>query len=278
MTIAFELQWLSTDLCKNHVLFFNNATTHTKQPDGSLSARYMPKKTSSAGKNWGVEITACNTNGKPIYRSNGKTLKKKINMQYGLFADRSPQPLYFESGPHVGLFKGMAVILMERGMGAESKLHAKCKKFKGPSNSPISCCWCHMLYNQPDFVQVDSISETVCQACSYKVIFLPKFHCKLNFIEQCWGYAKQTHWHYPPSWNWSCQICVIGTQEHPSCQHAKVCNLIMLVCRCLPTWSYWKASCMGRKHIPRASCDAWDPPSWLRWDWVKLKLVLATLL
>jgi hypothetical protein len=25
------------------------------------------------------------------------------------------------------------------------------------------------------------------------VIFLPKFHYELNFIEQCWGYAKQLY-------------------------------------------------------------------------------------
>jgi len=31
---------------------------------------------------------------------------------------------------------------------------------------------------------VESFLETTCKA---RVIFLPKFHCELNFIEQCWG-------------------------------------------------------------------------------------------
>ena len=60
------------------------------------------------------------------------------------------------------------------------------------------------------------------------------------------------------------QQYVIGMWEHPSCQYAKVCNLIMSVCRCLPTWFYQKASCMGWKNIPRALCDAQDPRLWLR--------------
>ena len=64
--------------------------------------------------------------------------------------------------------------------------------------------------------------------------------------------------------SWSHQQCIISTWECPSCQYGKVCNSIMLVCRCLPTWSYWKASRMGQKNILRASCDAQDPPSWLR--------------
>ncbi|KAJ8579338.1 hypothetical protein M405DRAFT_897044 [Rhizopogon salebrosus TDB-379] len=56
-----------------------------------------------------------------------------------------------------------------------------------------------MLYNQPDFVAVESNLETVCKTRGFSVLFLPKFHCELNFIEQCWGYAKCTYRHYPAS-------------------------------------------------------------------------------
>jgi len=56
-----------------------------------------------------------------------------------------------------------------------------------------------VLYNQPDFVHVKSLLETYCKSHGVEVIFLPKFHCELNFIEQCWGYAKRIYRHYPPS-------------------------------------------------------------------------------
>ena len=121
-------------------------------------------------------------------------------MEDATFLDGTKQALYFEPGhPQAGLFKGMAVILEERGLIVESKLQAQCKDFKCPKGVTSCCCCWWVLYNQPDFVQVKSLLETTCKACGFTVIFLPKFHCKLNFIEQCWGFAKQIYWNYPTS-------------------------------------------------------------------------------
>jgi hypothetical protein len=49
------------------------------------------------------------------------------------------------------------------------------------------------VYNEPDFVNVKTILEKNCNARGFKVLFLPKFHCELNFIEQCWGFAKRIY-------------------------------------------------------------------------------------
>jgi transposase len=55
-----------------------------------------------------------------------------------------------------------------------------------------------MLYNEADFVNVKSTLELACDAYSIRILFLPKFHCELNFIEQCWGHAKRIYRQKPP--------------------------------------------------------------------------------
>jgi hypothetical protein len=44
-----------------------------------------------------------------------------------------------------------------------------------------------------------SAFEATFKARGFQVLFLPKFHCELNFIEQCWGYAKRLYCHNPES-------------------------------------------------------------------------------
>jgi hypothetical protein len=177
-------------LDEDHVLVFNNATTHLKHADGALSAHWMPKGISKPETNFGVKISVIGDDGKPVYQSDGKVLKKKVLMLNGKFADGTEQSFYFpEDHPTApGLFKGMGIILEERGftgtIGPKS-LKAQCGKNFSCKPGATDCCCRWILYNQPDFVNVPSILETRCKAQSFKVLFLPKFHCELNFIEQC---------------------------------------------------------------------------------------------
>ena len=106
-----------------HVFVYDNATTHLKRADDALSARQMPKKDPKVGSNLGVEVVKRDpTTGKLICKSDGSHEKIKIGMKDAQFANGEPQPLYFPPGhPCAGVFKGMAVILNERGFGDLSK-------------------------------------------------------------------------------------------------------------------------------------------------------------
>ncbi|TFY77445.1 hypothetical protein EWM64_g6566 [Hericium alpestre] len=99
---------------ERHVFIFDNATTHRKWPDDSLSARNMSKKPTQPGKPaFGVWRMKMGPDGKPIYKPNGKVEKEKIPMADARFRDGKPQPLYFPDGhPQAGVFKGMAQILI----------------------------------------------------------------------------------------------------------------------------------------------------------------------
>jgi hypothetical protein len=112
-------------------------------------------------------------------------VKELVQMEDAQFADGSLQPLYFGlDHPHSGIFKGMVMTLQEQGLDAESRLHAEHPKFKCKPGKTKCCCW-QVLYSQSDFVTVESLLETHCKAKGFLVIFLLKFHCELNFIEQC---------------------------------------------------------------------------------------------
>lgn len=182
-----------------HTFYYDNARIHLKRPEGSLSALKMPKNTPADGKNWGVEVTLRDDTGKPIYAPNGSICMHKIRTHGARFADGTPQDLYFPEGHRqAGKFKGMAVILEERGYGNMSKVLAQCKGFKCAPGA-TNCCCRRMLYNEPDFMNVESELEQVCRTEGFRVVFLPKFHCEINPIEQCWGHAKREYRLNPPS-------------------------------------------------------------------------------
>jgi hypothetical protein len=135
--------------------------------------------------NWLVEVTKRDlTTGKPIYLPDGSFKKVKVKMADGTFCDGQPQPLYYpDDHPHAGTFKGMARILEERGYTNTRQLKVECPNFKCAPGA-TDCCWCWILFNEPDFVAVLSLLEESFSSRGFRVLFLPKFHCELNFIEQ----------------------------------------------------------------------------------------------
>ena len=177
---------------KDHVLVFDNATTHLKWAGEALSASKMPKNLSN---NFFVEVDAMDDAEKLMYSPDRKILKRKTHMENGKFRDGTEQCFYYPVGhEHVRQFKGMAVILGECGYEDIKNKKAQCgKSFTNCPQGSTTCCCRHILYNEPDFKNVNLILETDAKMCGFSILFLPKFHCEINFIKQCWGYAKRRY-------------------------------------------------------------------------------------
>ncbi len=88
--------------------------------------------------------------------------------------------------------KGMKQVLLECGLWKE-KLHMECKE-KCESKT---CCAKQILTLQPDFAAQKSLIQEIIEDAGHLCIFLPKFHCELNFIEYFWSAVK----------NYLCENC-----------------------------------------------------------------------
>ena len=86
------------------------------------------------------------------------------------------------------LTKGHKAVLTEHGL-YESNLHGKCAK----KCVLETCCNKYILESQPDFWAQKSLMQETIEAGSHLCLILPKFHCKLNFIEFFLGAVKYLH-------------------------------------------------------------------------------------
>ena len=89
-----------------------------------------------------------------------------------------------------GVQKGVKTILTERGIWNDD-LSLQCPTANGgcPLES-TSCCARRMLSLQPDFAAQPCWLEDTLSVTGHDIIFFPKFHCELNFIERVWSMAK----------------------------------------------------------------------------------------
>jgi hypothetical protein len=114
-------------------------------------------------------------------------------MRNGTLPNGDPQSFYFpEEHPSMpGWFKGMEVIIRERGLWPEGvdDLLAQCSNFRCDPDR-TDCCCRRILFLQPDFISQKSQLQELVESRGHLCDFYPKYHCELNFIEQYWGAAK----------------------------------------------------------------------------------------
>jgi hypothetical protein len=177
-------------LTKGHaqgLFLFDNAPSHQKRAGDAISARKMVKG-----------VLFCDT--QPIFRilivcavpkegwahhSNGP------RMRDGRLPNGETQSFYFppDHPTTPGWFKGMEVIIRERGLWPADGLLAQCANFRCPPGK-TDCCCRRLLFMQPDFLDQKPLLQEFVERRGHLCDFYPKYHCELNFIEQYWGAAK----------------------------------------------------------------------------------------
>ena len=107
-----------------------------------------------------------------------------------------PQSISFPPNYHnfelAGKPKGIKRVLKERGLWPERGLVLECPTtHNGPGcDSEGGCCARRVLEAEGFSGQKGRLQEEV-EALGHRVLFYPKFHCELNFIERCWCRAKR---------------------------------------------------------------------------------------
>uniref|UniRef100_U9TH16 Tc1-like transposase DDE domain-containing protein n=1 Tax=Rhizophagus irregularis (strain DAOM 181602 / DAOM 197198 / MUCL 43194) TaxID=747089 RepID=U9TH16_RHIID len=86
--------------------------------------------------------------------------------------------------------KGIKLVLEERGLWKKG-LKRICSECKIHLPTKNNCCAVRILFFQLDFAAQRPLIQEIIEDQGHKIIFYPKFHCELNFIEQFWNAAKQ---------------------------------------------------------------------------------------
>ena len=120
------------------------------------------------------------------HHPNGPRMRDGLNPLTG-----ERQSFYFpdDHPKYPGWFKGMEHIICEHGLWPEKGLPVECNGSKHPEG-PVGCCCHHLLYTQLDFTTQKPLLQEHIELRGHLCDFYPRYHCKLNFIEQYWGAAK----------------------------------------------------------------------------------------
>lgn len=101
-------------------------------------------------------------------------------------------PLDYHNLELAGKPKGIKRVLKERGLWPERGLVLECPTTHNrPGCGPEGgCCARRVLEAERDFRDQRGRLQEEVEALGHRVLFYPKFHCELNFIERYWCRAK----------------------------------------------------------------------------------------
>lgn len=167
-----------------------------------LKEKIIPAFEDAHGAGYQALIIVDNSQGHAAYAADALRVKrmnvspggKQARMRDGWYLDanenRVIQAMIFPDNhpTNPNEAKGMKQVLKERGLFRE-RLRGKCKDYCHPDNA--HCCMKKILENQPDFMEQRSLVQEVIEEAGHMCLFLPKFHCELNFIEFFWGSVKR---------------------------------------------------------------------------------------
>lgn len=165
-----------TDL---YIAFDNSMTHRARAPDGLDSSRLNLKDGSEKVK---LQRDTCFMR----IKNDGTTERVEQRMQ-----------------DSQGRQKGIKTILSERGLFKNDEglpLCLECKSCKekrfgearyNPGNK--KCCARFVLSQQPDFLAQLPWLQEVVEKHGCHILFYPKYHCELNYIEMVWGWVKSHH-------------------------------------------------------------------------------------
>lgn len=101
--------------------------------------------------------------------------------------------------------KGLQVVLQERGLWPRIGFYLDCTtrqfliKNQRKYSTAGDCCARGLLSQQPDFLAQKGRVQELVEARGHMILFYPKSHCELNWIEYFWARVKlytQTHCRY----------------------------------------------------------------------------------
>jgi hypothetical protein len=186
------------------VFAFDNSSGHACKAADALNANRMNLGT--GGKQAKMRAT-------DFYLPDGSTRHQHMVFQPGDTEFGSDEPI---SEQLVGEAKGMRRVLQERGLwvpglkkqcGRKKKDKTKAKHFgdrlfeetmenyeartADRCEAGKRCCAFRILEAERDFQEEKSMLEHVITAAGHEVIFYPKFHCELNYIEYYWAALKK---------------------------------------------------------------------------------------